>query len=700
MTGSVTRLTVSQLGARTRLAQGGQGFVYTAPGIAMRQVSGMVYKEYLATLRPRVDVAVLESMPEFLARLPDGMELLSRAAWPCRLVEDAPGRVSGFVMPSIPGHFSVEMQLSAGMSRSLASVQLLLNGEEFLANRRIGLTDRLRYQLLLDAARTLDFFHGHDITVGDLSPKNLYFSLSPPQVYFIECDAMAVAGRSVLEQMETPDWQIVVGHPGEEKATVASDSYKLGLLALRLLVSDQVTTDSRRLPLAVPALVRTLIRAAIDEGPSGRPKPADWHDALGAAAATATTTLPRKPKPAPPQQYPRQGLATQPRPTPTWQAPAAPPRPPAFPPPGSGPPPGWPGPLPPPGLGTGTGPRFSGRQLFALVAVAVVGLVIAVLLWGTPEPPSPGSGRPTTVGPGITRTPETSPANSVAVGKSPNGVAIDPGAHLAYVANSVGNSVSVIDMASKAVAATIAVGKSPSALAVDTDAHTLYVTDQDDNTLSVIDTNTRAVVATVPVGKNPSGVAVDFGAHVAYVANLGENSVSVLDATTRTVTATLSGLKGAIAVAVDPGSHRAYVADRDSNSVSVLDPATHAVTATITVGKGPFSLAVDPLSHNVFVTNINDRTLSVIAGATGAVTPVTVGPHSLNSVAVDSATHTVYATDSGFGEFAVYVIDANAHTVTTTIPVARTPRGIAVDPATHNAYVTIDNFDAVTVIAR
>jgi YVTN family beta-propeller protein len=52
------------------------------------------------------------------------------------------------------------------------------------------------------------------------------------------------------------------------------------------------------------------------------------------------------------------------------------------------------------------------------------------------------------------------------------------------------------------VTATVAVGKNPWGVAVDPDTHTVYVVNRgDDNSVSVIDASTRAVTATVPVGK-------------------------------------------------------------------------------------------------------------------------------------------------------------------------------------------------------
>ena len=164
--------------------------------------------------------------------------LVSIAAWPCALVEDA-GTPTGFVMPAIPDEFFIPLTTAKGVSSTTAEFQHLLNHPSVLAARGIDLDDAQRYSLLREVASGLAFLHKHGVCVGDISPKNLLFSLTPSEaVYFIDCDAMRINAVSALPQMETPGWDAPAG---EELATIYSDTYKLGLLALRLLAGDQDT---------------------------------------------------------------------------------------------------------------------------------------------------------------------------------------------------------------------------------------------------------------------------------------------------------------------------------------------------------------------------------------------------------------------------------------------------------------------------
>ncbi|MFZ3290703.1 MAG: hypothetical protein WA622_11770 [Mycobacterium sp.] len=128
------------------------------------------------------------------------------------------------------------------MSRNRAEFQHLLNNESVLSARGIMIDDVQPYRLLREVASGLAFLHSHGVCVGDISPNNLLFSLTPREsIYFIDCDSRCINGVSALTQVETPGWEVPAG---EAQATIYSDSYKLGLLALRLLVGDQ----GRQLP--------------------------------------------------------------------------------------------------------------------------------------------------------------------------------------------------------------------------------------------------------------------------------------------------------------------------------------------------------------------------------------------------------------------------------------------------------------------
>ncbi len=214
----------AKLGPRTRIGQGGQGVVYRAPNVKTKFAASMVYKEYKPAAVAEMDFTALAAMPALVEQslsYAQAERLVSIAAWPCALVEDG-GTPTGFVMPAIPDEFFISLTTVKGVSSTTAEFQHLLNHSSVLAARGIALDDVQRYTLLREVASGLAFLHRHGVCVGDISPKNLLFSLTPHEaVYFIDCDAMRINGVSALPQVETPGWDTPAG---EELATIYSDA--------------------------------------------------------------------------------------------------------------------------------------------------------------------------------------------------------------------------------------------------------------------------------------------------------------------------------------------------------------------------------------------------------------------------------------------------------------------------------------------
>jgi eukaryotic-like serine/threonine-protein kinase len=238
-----------------------------------------------------------------------------------------------------------------------------------------------RYTLLREVASGLAFLHKHGVCVGDISPKNLLFSLSPHEaVYFIDCDAMRINGVSALPQVETPGWDTP---SGEELATIYSDAYKLGLLGLRLLAGDQHTSNPQHVPASTPALLRQVITDTLTNPPATRPLPEAWTYVLGHAIEKAQHQKLSAPKvgapvsatPAPPPIP-----VVHSRPPAQSGPPSRPPAPPPTPSPYSGPPVSpWTPPASQPAASKAPSkaPIWVALAVLA-VALTIVGVVVAI----------------------------------------------------------------------------------------------------------------------------------------------------------------------------------------------------------------------------------------------------------------------------------------------------------------------------------
>ncbi|MBZ5535382.1 MAG: IPT/TIG domain-containing protein [Acidobacteriia bacterium] len=118
---------------------------------------------------------------------------------------------------------------------------------------------------------------------------------------------------------------------------------------------------------------------------------------------------------------------------------------------------------------------------------------------------------------------------TIAVGRSPQGIAVNPGTGLAVVANSGDNTVSIVDLNTLAVVGTVQVGSSPNYAAVDPTRNRAVVTNNLEGSISVIDLGTKAVIATLSTGgNNPTGVAISPAANLALVTNQGSGTLAFI----------------------------------------------------------------------------------------------------------------------------------------------------------------------------
>ncbi|WP_285612872.1 hypothetical protein [Actinokineospora globicatena] len=301
------------LGRLRLLGTGGQGRVLRLLDHADGP-DAVVYKEYSPRVVDDVDVDVLRQFVGFAHDLdaPARAGLLARTAWPEAVVRKD-GVVVGFLMRKAPTAYTASLRFGDETTSELALVQYLLNPPEYLAARGLRLSPRFRYEFLHDTAAALDLLHGLGISVGDLSPNNLLFSLTArPRGFFIDCDAMRLAGESVLPQVETPDWRISEVSD-EDLATPSSDTYKLGLLAVRLFGNDQQSSDPR----LVPSRLRAKVTASLRADPGRRPSARSWVDTLAPAARDAPDVS-DTPEATPPPPAPDPVVITPPTPaTPT-----------------------------------------------------------------------------------------------------------------------------------------------------------------------------------------------------------------------------------------------------------------------------------------------------------------------------------------------------------------------------------------------
>lgn len=144
----------------------------------------------------------------------------------------------------------------------------------------------------------------------------------------------------------------------------------------------------------------------------------------------------------------------------------------------------------------------------------------------------------------------------------------------AYVANTEGNTVTVLDLVYLRTDRTLRVGTAPVALAVNPTREEVYVVnmqpDQASGSVSVIETSRNEVVATIPVHRGPSAITVDPQGRRAFVVNTGSNTVSVLDLRGRRQLGSLPTGDKPGGVVISPDGRSLVITNRLSGSVSIF----------------------------------------------------------------------------------------------------------------------------------
>lgn len=352
-------------------------------------------------------------------------------------------------------------------------------------------------------------------------------------------------------------------------------------------------------------------------------------------------------------------------------------------------------------------PSPTNRRVFRRLLATAVPLLGVLLLSAVPV--ATASARSTVGGYSVTSVPVASGAVA--------GLAADPSTHNVFVADSLGNAVSVVDESNDphrgTVTASIPVGTFPVGIAVDPSTHNVFVANELSNSVSVIheDRHGARVTATIPVAVGPFGVAVDPRSHHVYISTDGNSEVSVLreDCCGGTLSANIpigEGPSALLGLAVDPNTRNVYVVNEGATGIpgSVVVVHEHGdtgkVSGTIPLGlaTNPFAAAIDPSLHNVYVTEEGNNALAVINEITNAATTIPVSDPA--GVAVDPSTHRVYVANQAGNT--VSVIDesrgSQTGTVIASISVGVNPIAVTVDPANHAIYVTNNGSDTMSVI--
>jgi len=269
---------------------------------------------------------------------------------------------------------------------------------------------------------------------------------------------------------------------------------------------------------------------------------------------------------------------------------------------------------------------------------------------------------------------------TIPIGEGPHEVAVSPDGKLAAVSNygsarAPGATLSLVDIA-EGTAHPIDLGghRRPHGVAWTPDGGSVLVTTETDSALLVVDPRAGAVTAVIRLAQSaPDLLALSADGARAYVTALGASSVTVVDLAAKKVVASATLPKNADGVAVRPGSDEVWVTSPASERITVLGAADLAERATIPAPGYPMRLRFTPDGATALALLGKASQLAFIDGASrkqSATTPMRVSKAAMRGV-----------------KFAEGYENATA------------PLGIALSPDGAWAFVTMGAVDAVGIVS-
>jgi YVTN family beta-propeller protein len=196
---------------------------------------------------------------------------------------------------------------------------------------------------------------------------------------------------------------------------------------------------------------------------------------------------------------------------------------------------------------------------------------------------------------------------------------------LLYVANSQGDDISIIDLATQKVIKTLKVGPIVHGVCAQADGRRAFATIESENSLKVIDTKTNTVTDTIALGGRPNECAATNDGRYVVVPLLAPANLSVVvDVAEKKVVKSFKTVHPHNCFTPEGGSNTiVYCEERDAYRIHRIDLAKMEITNEVKVAGDPrpFTITKDEKTlytalsglHGVAVIDIPHETMSQIA---------------------------------------------------------------------------------------
>ena len=278
------------------------------------------------------------------------------------------------------------------------------------------------------------------------------------------------------------------------------------------------------------------------------------------------------------------------------------------------------------------------------------------------------------------------------------GFAGTPDATKLYVTNSLGDDITVIDLANFKAVGDIKVGKSVHGLCAPEDGRRLFTTIESENALKIIDAATDRVVNVIPLTGRPNQCASTPDGRYVAVPIRDHNSVDIVDTTKLRVVRVLP-------VSLPHNSYsnhndeQLFVSSMGSHEIDLIDLKTMTYVAKIPVGgiPRPYAVSRDGKTlytaltglHGFVIASIPERKVTSRVNLPPA-------PPSACALEPDTPTHGLELSPDGrelwvtsLADSGVYVYDVATAKISRKIHVGSCPNWITVSP--DGRYVAVSN---------
>ena len=148
----------------------------------------------------------------------------------------------------------------------------------------------------------------------------------------------------------------------------------------------------------------------------------------------------------------------------------------------------------------------------------------------------------------------------------------------------------------------------PTGLAANsTVARKLYVANTAGDTLSVVDLDRQEVVSEIPIGKHPHGLALSPDQRRIYSSVESARAIKFLDTSTDEIVASVPTTGVPNQLAATPDGQWVYVAINDKGTADIIDVRQAKVAKTLDIGSRPHNCYCPQGARHMYVTSIGDR---------------------------------------------------------------------------------------------